>query len=116
MKGFSKFTFIVGIIFIFIGLVSVVARGTLEYSYFEFEEDLKAQGGYDDISDDELDMRYENYLESNERFAKGFTATIFFIGMGCVVGVLLAVALENHQIKTRSQAAEERPTQNEQRY
>ena len=85
MKGFAKFLLVIGILSVCLSLVLALSKNALAYTYSEFKDDLLANERLQDLTDEDINARYEEYLQSDSEFSRMVTLFFLICGLGCVI-------------------------------
>ncbi len=94
MKFFSKLIFVIGVILLFLGFACVLGKGSFESTYYEFKDEMLQDSYYNDLSDEEIMDRYEDYLVSNEKTSEGMIRGIILIAIGMIAGSIGIVYID----------------------
>jgi len=109
MSKAVKILWIIGVIFVVIGVIMAASDGLLTFSYIEYKDDLRGTNpDFEHMGEEELEERYEDYLVSMERTGISFYIFFFALGMGLILTAfgLFFMNVFGKKIKTQQEFAE----------
>lgn len=94
MKFFSKLLLVIGILLFCLGLAMGLTGDTAVESYYEYEDRLIDDEGRSELTDSEMEDRYEEYLAGEADDFSSAVWTIIILGIGFAAAAFGIVHLD----------------------
>jgi len=93
---------VLGVLLFSLGILAFTVEKSSEYSYIDFLDDLAIEHkDYESMSQEEIDMRYEDYLEDMRSGGRTVYTACFIMGVAMIVAGIGIFTFKNIENKAK---------------